>query len=525
MIDKNEFFREATLRLCSSLEVEKALFSCLEFLKDHLPADHLVLQVYEPALGSMRLAARADHDSAHQIDKLVLLPENSKRRLKHEPDERLYPIVVPDTTVEPIAVACLTALNLNPSEVSLVTMPVLRGPDIRTGQNWGSVVVIADRPNAFSEQDVEWLAILAEPFSITMANLLHHKQVVDLTNQLNDENKLLRRELQGGEGHEIIGADFGLAAVMRAVRQVARHDSPVLLTGETGVGKDVIANHIHQLSPRNAGPMIKVNCGAIPETLIDSELFGHEKGAFTGALALKRGRFERANRGTIFLDEVGELPAAAQVRLLRVLQNKEIERVGGTQSIDIDIRVVAATNRNLEEMVADGRFREDLWFRLNVFPIEIPPLRERRQDIPALLEFAIKRKAKELKLGLPPRLATSTMDQLASYDWPGNVRELENIVERALVIGDGEHLSFDHVIAGPVKPISSVTSVKSAKSAASDPLGSLDDVAAEHIRRVLLNVGGKIHGKGGAAEILGINESTLRNRMNKLGVERPRRQA
>lgn len=517
MIDTNQFFREATLRLCSELEVEKALLSCLAFIKDHLPADYLVLQIYEPALGSMRLVAIADHASARQINKLVPLPTEAKRRLGKEPDTKPFPVVVRHPAQEPIAVPNLKALGLDPLEVSLVTMPVLMGPDIKTGQKWGSVVVIANQPDAFSEQDVELLAVLAEPFGITMANTLHHQQVLNLTSLLNDENKFLRKELQGAEGQEIIGAEFGLSEVMHAARKVARHNSPVLLTGETGVGKDVIANHIHQLSPRNAGPMIKVNCGAIPETLIDSELFGHEKGAFTGALSLKRGRFERADGGTIFLDEVGELPPAAQVRLLRVLQNKEIERVGGTQSVHLDIRIVAATNRNLQEMVADGRFRQDLWFRLNVFPIHIPALRDRKQDIPALLEFAVNRKVKELKLGMPPRLARQSIDQLTSYHWPGNVRELENVVERALVIGGSDYLSFDHVMAAPLN------SVASENPSETEPLGSLDEVAAAHIRRVLAKVDGKIHGKDGAAEILGINESTLRNRMNKLGVVRRKR--
>ena len=210
-----------------------------------------------------------------------------------------------------------------------------------------------------------------------------------------------------------------------------------MLLGETGVGKEVVANELHKLSLRKDGPFIKVNCGAIPDTLIDSELFGHEKGAFTGAVSRKRGRFERADTGTIFLDEIGELPLPVQARLLRVLQNHEIERVGGERSISLDIRIIAATHRNLSEMVADGRFREDLWFRLNVFPVEIPPLRERTEDIPALVRHFVRIKAKALKIKKIPAFAHGAIDRLMAYDWPGNIRELENAVERDLIENQG----------------------------------------------------------------------------------------
>ena len=244
-----------------------------------------------------------------------------------------------------------------------------------------------------------------------MSKALEHQEIIRLKDMLADDNRYLFDELRSASGDEIIGSDFGLKAVMRMVQQVAPLDSPVLLLGETGTGKEVIANAIHYSSPRKDGPFIKVNCGAIPETLLDSELFGHEKGAFTGAISQKRGRFERANKGTIFLDEIGELPAQAQVRLLRVLQTKEIERVGGTTSIPVDIRIISATNRNLQEMIASGRFREDLWFRLNVFPIMIPPLRQRREDIPALVHHFIERKSKELKLTERPVLAPGAIGQ------------------------------------------------------------------------------------------------------------------
>jgi transcriptional regulator with GAF, ATPase, and Fis domain len=302
---------------------------------------------------------------------------------------------------------------------------------------------------------------------------------------------------------------------MEMVKQVAPIDSPVLLLGETGTGKEVIASAIHYSSPRKDGPLIKVNCGAIPETLLDSELFGHEKGAFTGAISQKRGRFERASKGTIFLDEIGELPAQAQVRLLRVLQTKEIERVGGTTSIPVDIRIISATNRNLQEMIAAGRFREDLWFRLNVFPIMIPPLRQRREDIPALVHHFIERKSKELKLAERPVLATGAIDRLMAYDWPGNVRELENLIERALIQSrGGSALSFE-TLSAPQVPVGREVTRDAGRNRTAL---SLDEINAQHIRQALEMAGGKINGPGGAAQILGLNPNTLRSRMSKLGI-------
>jgi transcriptional regulator with GAF, ATPase, and Fis domain len=282
------------------------------------------------------------------------------------------------------------------------------------------------------------------------------------------------------------------------------------LYGETGVGKEVIANAIHYSSPRRNGSFIKVNCGAIPETLIDSELFGHEKGAFTGAIAQKRGRFERAEGGTIFLDEVGELPPQVQIRLLNVLQNKEIERVGGTKTIPVDIRIVSATHRHLEDMVKEGSFREDLWFRLNVFPIIIPPLRQRKGDIPALVHHFIERKNMELKTGSIPSIAPGAIERLKAYDWPGNVRELQNIVERALIRSKDGIISFDRFIGsshgtGPA-PEESMTILP------------LDELNARHIKKALDTAHGRINGRGGAAELLGIHPNTLRKRMDKLGI-------
>jgi transcriptional regulator with GAF, ATPase, and Fis domain len=327
-----------------------------------------------------------------------------------------------------------------------------------------------------------------------------------------EDNRFLQRELHRLSGDQIIGAEFGLKDVMEKATMASAVESPVLLQGETGVGKDVIANYIHYASARSNESFITVNCGAIPNELIDSELFGHEKGAFTGALSQKRGRFERAHRGTIFLDEIGELPLPAQVRLLRVLQNREIERVGGTKIIPLDIRIIAATNRNLEEMVKERMFREDLWFRLNVFPLLIPPLRLRTEDIPAPVQHFSERKANELKLKEIPNLAPGAIDALTAYNWPGNVRELEIVIERAMILHRHGPLRFDGLDLSPDERVN-----PKAHAPRNETL-ELDALVKRRIEHVLKLTGGKIHGPGGGGEVLGVNFDTLRYRMKKLGI-------
>lgn len=511
-MNAEQLYREATHCLCSELEIENAVQGCLTLLRNVVPADHLVLQIYEPSLGAIRLLAMADQTSSRPLDTLVSMPTPAKQRLGDEPPTLHRPAVFNRPAEHDISSVMLGSLNMDPTATSLMVMHVLTGRQLKTGQKLGTVVLIADSPDSFTQDHADLIESLADPFGIAMANTLHYRQAISFREQLHARHKAVE-ERQPGASQEVVGAQFGLAHVMQSVLRVAQHDSPVLLLGETGVGKDVIANHLHQISSRHNGPMIKINCGAIPESLIDSELFGYERGAFTGASKTKRGRIERADRGTIFLDEVGELPPAVQVRLLRVLQNKEIERVGGTKTIRVDLRVIAATHRNLQADVANGKFREDLWFRLSVFPITIPPLRERRQDIPALLEFALKRKCAELKIPVTPRLAPGAIDTLLAYDWPGNVRELENVVERALVLNTGRELSFDHLDE------SGDSATEGERQVSPTWNRTLDEVAADHIQKVLTEVDGKIHGPGGAAEKLGINESTLRNRMKKLGID------
>jgi transcriptional regulator with GAF, ATPase, and Fis domain len=504
-MDKNEFFRQAALRICGNLEIEVAMQRLLHFLKAYMPAAKIFLQHYDIEYHAMRSIAYADETECQKMDLLTPLSKNAGDMADSAPPPDQDVFLVDDPNDCRVVYEMAEFHGRPPASVIILAL--------RTGGDMlGYLVLISDDKEKFITEHLDWVLLLKEPFVIAMANALKHRQVVKLNDMLTDDNRYLHRELRRLSGIEIVGADFGLKQTMHKVQQVAPLDSPVLLLGETGTGKDVIANFIHGSSSRSTGPFVSVNCGAIPDTLIDSELFGHEKGAFTGALAQKRGRFERADKGTIFLDEIGELPPQAQVRLLKVLQSKEIERVGGAKTIHLDIRVIAATNRNLEEMVKKQDFREDLWFRLNVFPIYIPPLRERRMDIPALVQHFINLKSKELKLPAAPAPAPGAIDLLMEYRWPGNVRELQNVIERELILNPKGPLEFETINTGRKQK------TEQAHTQNMD-LSKLDDVISHHICRVLSKTKGKVNGPDGAAAVLGINPNTLRNRMKKLGIE------
>jgi transcriptional regulator with GAF, ATPase, and Fis domain len=384
------------------------------------------------------------------------------------------------------------------------------------GRRMGAVVMRADGRGRYDEEHARLAAPLNEPFGLAMANFLEHLEVSRLKEALAEDVRFLRRELRSGAGEEIVGADFGLRPVLDMVGKVAPLASPVLILGETGAGKELIANAVHYSSPRSGGPLVKVNCGAMPENLVESELFGHEKGAFTGAVRDRKGRFERAEGGSIFLDEIGELRPEVQVRLLRVLQSGDFERVGGQNPIRADVRVLAATHRDLERMVEQGTFRRDLYYRLNVFPIPVPPLRERKNDLPALVRHFIDKKAREIGLPDIPKLAPGEMDRLLAYAWPGNVRELANAIERALILGGGNPVVFRDL--SPDGNHSGASVLPSSRTPTK--FLTLDQAMADHIRRGLETANGKIEGPDGAAGLLGLKPSTLRNRMKKLKILR-----
>jgi hydrogenase-4 transcriptional activator len=314
---------------------------------------------------------------------------------------------------------------------------------------------------------------------------------------------------------EVVGARHGLREVMERIDLVRGSDVPVLLLGETGSGKEVVARALHAGSARAHGPFIRVNCGAIAPELVDSQLFGHERGSFTGAVGQRKGWFERAHAGTLFLDEIGELSSAAQVRLLRVLQDDMIERVGGQELVAVDCRIVAATHRNLERMVRDGSFREDLWYRLSVFPVAIPPLRERTRDIEAL---AIAFAERSTRFGLPPCRPTATdVRRLQGYAWPGNVRELAAVIDRAAILGRGRCLEISQAL-GPAAGEPAVVEPPARLDPALDIDASLEGVIRRHIEAVLRACEGCIEGPRGAAKVLRLNPATLRSKLRKLGI-------
>jgi transcriptional regulator with GAF, ATPase, and Fis domain len=328
-----------------------------------------------------------------------------------------------------------------------------------------------------------------------------------LREQLEAENIYLREQVELQHTHaEIVGQSEAIRRTLGDAEQVASTDSTVLLLGETGTGKELLARSIHRLSSRPGRPLVTVNCAALPPTLIESELFGREKGAYTGALSRQAGRFEIADGSTIFLDEIGDLPHEIQVKLLRVLETSQFERLGSSKTLTVDVRVIAATNRDLEAAVEEGRFREDLFYRLNVFPITVPPLRERREDIPPLVWSFIQEFAgtQGKTIDTVPKKA---MESLQSYPWPGNVRELRNVIERAVILSNGRTLN--------------VSPPKASKTPASGSL-KMEEIQRNHILQVMQQTGWRVRGSNGAAEILDMKPTTLENRMKRLGIEKPK---
>ena len=333
-------------------------------------------------------------------------------------------------------------------------------------------------------------------------------EIKKLKDQLEAERAYLQEEIKLEYNHEnIIGQSDGINYVLYKVEQIARSNTIVLVLGETGTGKELVARAIHGLSLRKERALVKVNCATLPSNLIESELFGHEKGAFTGSHSRHLGRFEVANGATIFLDEIGELPLELQAKLLRVIEDGEFERLGSSHTIKVDVRIIAATNRNLEEEVRRGRFRDDLWYRLNIFPITMPPLRDRLDDIPLLVDFYVKKISKRMGKSIEI-IPTRVMNALQNYHWPGNVRELENVLERAVINSSGPKLRLVDELKKPQKDLSTAQK-------------TLEAVEREHIVRILEQTQWKVSGKNGAAEILGLNRSTLRARMRKLGILKP----
>ncbi len=399
---------------------------------------------------------------------------------------------------------------------------VLVGPLGDPAGHCGLLVFLPPAGEVFREQHAALAQLLLEPFSAALENDLRLREMAALSEAAEaDKRSLLTRLGRKTLGDTIVGVESGLRAVMERVELVARSDAPVLIFGETGTGKELVARAIHNRSARHQGPFDRVNCGAIPAELIDSQLFGHERGAFTGAVEARRGWFERAHGGTLFLDEIGELPLAAQVRMLRILQDGWMERVGGEKAIHVDVRIIAATHRDLAAMVAAGRFREDLWYRIAVFPIVLPPLRERCEDIAQLARHFAQRAA--IRFGLAPAAPTpEDLTLLTSYPWPGNVRELGAVIDRAAILGDGKRLEVATALGiggdSSRAPLE-IERPRPASHRPSGPIEPLNAVVRQHIEAALAVARGRIEGRQGAAALLQINPHTLRAKMRKLGID------
>jgi formate hydrogenlyase transcriptional activator len=399
-------------------------------------------------------------------------------------------------------------------------------PLVVGGRSIGTLNVGSTERNQYSEADLETLQETANQVALAVANMLSYEEIVELKARLEKENVYLQEEIRTEHNfEEIIGNSPALLAVLRKVEQVAPTDSTVLINGETGTGKELIARAIHDRSARKNHPLLKVNCSAISAGLVESELFGHLKGAFTGAFDRHVGRFELADGGTIFLDEIGELPLETQVKLLRVLQEREFEPVGSNRPVRVDVRVIAATNRNLQESIKTGGFRSDLFYRLNVFPIDVPPLRERRSDIPQIAMFFLARFSKKFGKNIEG-MARETLDRLTNYAWPGNIRELQNVIERAVILSQSSVLELEPDLIPALTPADSSKIAEQSSplvqpSASALPASStLEEIERSHIVAILNQTRGVVEGPRGAAKILGLHPNTLRHRMQKLGLKR-----
>ncbi len=464
--------------------------------------DRLALSLYDPEIAALRIVAVAGPYSREDYT-----PIGRVLRLDDSPVGQAF------VRQQPVVRRDLEAERLTASEErayghgfkSLCALPlVIRGKSIG-GFTIGSLTRFQ-----YSETDTEFLLEVANQIAIAVDNMNAHEETEALKARFQAETVYLQEEIRTEHNfEEIIGQSAPVRELLAKVEQIAPTEASVLICGETGTGKELLARAVHDRSKRKGRALVKVNCGSIPSGLVESELFGHEKGAFTGAIQQRIGRFELAHGGTIFLDEVTELPLDTQVKLLRVLQEGEFERVGSSKTIKVDVRVIAATNRELNEVVSKGSFRADLYYRLNVFPLESPPLRNRKSDIPLLVNFCLSRFGK--KLGKEVRgVSQKSMENLTNYRWPGNIRELQNVIERAVVLAHG-----------PIVQVDDSLLQSEAGAAGASAIDTLENNERNHILRALSETSWVIHGKKGAAEMLGINPSTLRSRMDKLGIKKP----
>ena len=500
--DRCGLLLEVSNMLVSNLNLRELLSAISVCLRKVLPHDVAGLTLYDPTINALRTTAL---DFPSQEDVFI---ENEIIPLAGNPAGEAF------TTRQPVfgnAHFASTAADQRFAATGLKSNCCV--PLISRDRALGTLGVGSLRENAFTENDAELLGQVAKQVAIAVENALAFREIDALKNKLEEEKLYLEEELRTAYNfEEIIGQSATLKRALQDVEVVAATDSNVLIYGETGTGKELIARAIHNLSPRHNRTLVKVNCAAIPTGLLESELFGHEKGAFTGAIERRIGRFETAQQGTIFLDEVEDIPLELQSKLLRVLQEREFERLGSSRTIRVDVRVVAATNADLAQLVAEKKFRSDLYYRLNVFPITLPPLRERREDIPLLVRSFAHKFARQMKKPIE-KIPSEAMAALTTYHWPGNIRELQNLIERGVILSRGTVLEI---------PLAELK--QSAKGESDQPeAATLETAEREHILRALRESNWVIGGPAGAAARLGLPRTSLNTKMHKLGITRPRR--
>jgi len=509
-----ELWREA----CRHLEIGEAIERVVPLLAREFPLEWVLVRRFE--LARQRLETVAIDGSGEGPR-----PSGARTNLTGEKGERLVAWCREGRVLSGLARGTedlAAALLPTGSEGSFLAGPLEAGEGPA-----GVLLFLSSKPRAFRPEHARKMQALLEPFGAALENDRRVHELARLREALEADKRALLSRLQRQDiSDSVVGAEAGLRDVMERVEKVALTDAPVLVVGETGTGKEVIARAIHARSRRAEGPIVRVNCGAIPPELVDSELFGHEKGSFTGAVAAHKGWFERADGGTLFLDEIGELPLAAQVRLLRILQDGTFERVGSHSTTTVDVRLVAATHRELQEMVGEGRFREDLWYRISVFPIRLPALRERLGDLPELASHFAWRAGKRLA-GVPLVPAPEDLELFLSYPWPGNVRELASVIERAAILGDGKRLDVAAALGVSRAPGRVADAARAQAQVVEED--TLEGAMRRHIEEALARAHGRIEGPHGAAQALRINPHTLRARMRKLGIDwashRPNRRA
>jgi formate hydrogenlyase transcriptional activator len=464
--------------------------------------DHLALVLHEAATNTMRLHVL-------QASEPTTLPSDLTLPVGDDPAGLVW------QTQQPLILSDADLVTRWPQFLEQVRpaggQSCCQLPLTTARQRLGALVFASRQPAAYDAADLDFLQQVANQVAVAVENALAFQKIEALNDRLHRENVYLEEEVCAEHNFgEIVGESAALRRVLKEVETVAPTDSTVLIRGETGTGKELIARALHELSPRRGRTFVKVNCAAIPTGLLESELFGHEKGAFTGAICQKAGRFELAHQGTLFLDEVGDIPPELQAKLLRVLQEQEFEHLGSTRTIKVDVRLAAATNRDLARMVADGTFRADLYYRLNVFPVLLPPLRERPDDIPRLVRHFTQRFARRMGRRIET-IPTAVLEALVRYPWPGNVRELQNVLERAVILSPGPSLQIP------------LDDLQPAATQAPEPTAAavtLADAEREHILGALRETGGVLGGPEGAAARLGMKRSTLYKKMKKLGISR-----